>query len=363
MSDIVMRPDGTPYWRIDFYTKAFPDLEAIHEQAIADGGRAAEELAPGVTRAEGEAAMIHAVVIQGGSATAEREAERIAFDRSGWPTPFAAKSTRRPDDMGSDPRPNVADGDSWAPEHQILRTTVGSAVHGMAIPGTDDNDEMGVYLEPLEYSLGLSWSKGTWNTRDVPAGVRSGPGDTDLTLYSLRHYLKLATEGNATVLTVLYAPSRSVLHMTPLGMELRALAPQIVSQRCVAAHLGYLQNQYNRMRGIGPRQNRVPNRPELVEAHGYDTKYASHAIRLGYQGLEMATTGRLTLPMSGAPLEHAMAVKRGLESKEAAAALIESLITLLRWRLDHPLLGVLPAQPDLAAVNRFMIEAQVSQLD
>lgn len=61
MSDLVVRPDGSPYWMLSY---DFPDLEAIHEQAIADGGAAAEELAPGVTRAEGEAAMIHAVVIQ-----------------------------------------------------------------------------------------------------------------------------------------------------------------------------------------------------------------------------------------------------------------------------------------------------------
>jgi uncharacterized protein len=32
---------------------------------------------------------------------------------------------------------------------EILRTVVGSGVHGIAIPGTDDHDEMGVYIEPL----------------------------------------------------------------------------------------------------------------------------------------------------------------------------------------------------------------------
>ena len=33
------------------------------------------------------------------------------------------------------------------------------------------------------------------------------------------------------------------------------------------------------------------NRPELVAAHGYDTKYAMHALRLGLQGIELLTTG------------------------------------------------------------------------
>ena len=39
------------------------------------------------------------------------------------------------------------------------------------------------------------------------------------------------------------------------------------------------------------------NRPELVAVHGYDTKYAMHALRLGLQGVELLTTGRITLPV------------------------------------------------------------------
>ncbi len=31
---------------------------------------------------------------------------------------------------------------------EILRTVVGSGVHGIAIEGTDDHDEMGVFVEP-----------------------------------------------------------------------------------------------------------------------------------------------------------------------------------------------------------------------
>jgi hypothetical protein len=33
----------------------------------------------------------------------------------------------------------------------ILRTLVGSIVHGLSNPGTDDRDEMGVCIEPPEY--------------------------------------------------------------------------------------------------------------------------------------------------------------------------------------------------------------------
>jgi uncharacterized protein len=33
----------------------------------------------------------------------------------------------------------------------ILRTTVGSVVHGLSNPGTDDRDELGICVEPPEY--------------------------------------------------------------------------------------------------------------------------------------------------------------------------------------------------------------------
>ena len=53
------------------------------------------------------------------------------------------------------------------------------------------------------------------------------------------------------------------------------------------------------------------NRPELVAAHGYDTKYAMHALRLGLQGIELLTTGRITLPVPPPHRDTLRAVRRG----------------------------------------------------
>src|ERR1035438_8961155 len=38
---------------------------------------------------------------------------------------------------------------------EILRTVVGSGVHGIAIEGTDDHDEMGVFVEPPQHVVGI----------------------------------------------------------------------------------------------------------------------------------------------------------------------------------------------------------------
>ena len=42
----------------------------------------------------------------------------------------------------------------------------------------------------------------------------------------------------------------------------------IVSQHAGYRFSGYLYGQRMRMLGQGPRQNRVPKRPELIERHG-----------------------------------------------------------------------------------------------
>jgi hypothetical protein len=103
---------------------------------------------------------------------------------------------------------------------EILRTVVGSGVHGIAIAGTDDHDELGVFVEPPERVIGVGDAVDHYVHRTQPEGARSGPGDTDLVLYSLRRYLRLALNGNPTVLLPLYAPAGSVITMRPLGEEL-----------------------------------------------------------------------------------------------------------------------------------------------
>lgn len=239
--------------------------------------------------------------------------------------------------------------------NEILRTVCGSGVHGMAIEGTDDHDEMGVYIETRAQLIGLEHSSRHYVSRTQPEGARSGPGDTDLVIYSLRKWMGLAAAGNPTVLTVLFAPDDAVLVRTPLGDALRGFAPDILSIGTGHKHLGYLQGQRDRLLGRG-RQGRVPNRPELIAAHGYDTKYASHALRLGLQGLELVTTGRLTLPMTGADLQLCMEVKRGEVDFDEALRRVDDV----RGRLEAAMesgKSPLPQDPDWEAINTWLIGA------
>jgi hypothetical protein len=139
---------------------------------------------------------------------------------------------------------------------------------------------------------------------------------------------------------------------TELGQGLRQLRPAIVSRRAGRGYLGYLRGQKERL--LGSRGQKRVNRPELVEAHGFDTKYAMHALRLGYQGRELLETGRLTLLMPEPERSRVMAVRRGERSFGGVIA----EITDVECRLDIALERTeLPESPDDEAVNAFLVDA------
>jgi hypothetical protein len=198
------------------------------------------------------------------------------------------------------------------PDATILLVEVGSTAHGTGLPGGEDYDEMGVVVESPEDVVGLD-ERGfrTVMQRTQPEGTRSGPGDTDRTLHSLRRFIRLAGSGNPSILMSLWAPVR---HATSDGHALQALGDAFVGRHVVPRYRGYMQAQAMRLlglRGGGHGRRGGGQREELVEEHGFDTKYAMHAARLGFQGIELLTTRRLDLPIQGEPADWLRAVRRG----------------------------------------------------
>ena len=198
------------------------------------------------------------------------------------------------------------------PETTILLVEVGSTADGTGIPGGEDHDELGVVVETPEQLVGLD--EGGFPTvmqRTQPEGSRSGPGDIDRTLHSLRRFLRLAASGNPSILMTLWAP---IEYSTPEGEELRALGEAFVGRHVVPRYRGYMQAQAQRLlglRGGGHGTRGGGGREELISAHGYDTKYAMHCARLGFQGIELLTTGALQLPIQGEPARWLRSVRHG----------------------------------------------------
>lgn len=234
----------------------------------------------------------------------------------------------------------------WA-DRVIIRTEVGSTAHGTGLPDKEDYDELGVMIQPWREVAGISAELDTIVYRPGRAeGERSQAGDYDLVVYGARKFASLAAKGNPSILMMLFGPLR---FSTPLGDALRDLAPAFWSERARNRFLGYSRAQRERLMGV--RGGAHTNRPELVEQFGYDTKYAMHMLRLGFQGMEYVRTGQLTLPIPGEQGEFLRDVRAGkytLEEVIQRADANEDSLKLMR--------SPAPAEPDWSAINDWLLD-------
>lgn len=237
----------------------------------------------------------------------------------------------------------------------LLRATVGSTVHGTAVAGTDDRDEMAICIEPPEKVVGLHHFE-TMIYRTQPEGVRSGPGDLDLVVHTLRKFTRLAAKGNPSILLPLYAPPSAFVDKPhALGHELRARRSMFLSKQVGKAFLGYLIAQKERL--MGDRGQMRIKRQELIDQYGFDTKYAGHVVRLAHQGIELMTTGHLSLPMKKKQADEVLAIRTGKMTFQETLTRAGELERELRDSLDTDLL---PEHPDEPAIDKFVVDTYLA---
>jgi hypothetical protein len=224
---------------------------------------------------------------------------------------------------------------------------------------------MGICLEPAEYVTGIARVPAGLDSEtstvefeqyqrhtvwDQPGGLanRSGAGDLDVVIYSARKWARLALAGNPTVLLLLFVPDAEVVYRNESGAALVANAHRFVSRHAADRFLGYLDAQRGAMTG---RSGKHTNRPELVAEHGYDTKFAMHALRLGVQGIELLATGRITLPVPEPERAYLRSIRRGeVPLVEVIQAIDDAEAQLRRLRETSEV----PADPDRAWVDAWL---------
>jgi hypothetical protein len=147
---------------------------------------------------------------------------------------------------------------------------------------------------------------------------------------------------------ILFAPEE--LRMIDDSFPATRLSEVTLSKRAGEAYLGYLRKQLEKWQG---KASMGTSRPELMEAHGYDTKFAAHAIRLGIQGVEYLNTGRISLPMAE-PIASEIRLLRAGQMPEAEA--LAWVRTVERDLIKAHEASKLPERADPAQVKAFLVE-------
>jgi len=178
----------------------------------------------------------------------------------------------------------------------IFRAEVGSTSHGVT-HGSNDIDQMAVYVPPLEELVNFSVSglapEETFIFRPgLAADEPSPPGSLDRTYHSLPKFMRMLAKGTPSVLYALFGANQVVV--PGLGEMLVNTRGHWRSQALQNAYLGYMQSQRERMIGERGAAGRIRRSPE--GGGEVDWKYAMHMVRLGIQGIEYLRHGVISAP-------------------------------------------------------------------
>lgn len=171
----------------------------------------------------------------------------------------------------------------------ILQGVVGSTAYGLATENSDI-DQLGIYVAPIGYVLGLNGSEhvvdGAQNVAD--SLVEHEP---DLTLHEVGKYVRLALSANPTILELLWLPEYEIT--SPSGRLLVEHRHLFLSGPKVKARYGgYAKAQAERLlrnhldTGSATFSSDVRNRT---------AKHGRHCRRLLMQGAELLMTGSMSV--------------------------------------------------------------------
>jgi hypothetical protein len=102
---------------------------------------------------------------------------------------------------------------------------------------------------------------------------------------------------------------------------------------------------------IDKRFKNITNRTELVKKYGYDTKFASHLIRLVLEGIELLGTGKLVFPLLYR--EYIMDIKQGKYSLDDIINEFNTLEQRMNVAVEQT---KLPKYPDKQKINQLSID-------
>jgi predicted nucleotidyltransferase len=231
----------------------------------------------------------------------------------------------------------------------IYKVRMGSKAFGLA-DETSDNDERGVYLPPAEWH---------WSMQPLPEQLEfkraangrvfdhnSAEDADDFCWWEIEKFLRLALKANPNVLEALYVPDQHVIFIDDMGRRVRELRDYFLSKKIFQTYSGYVLSQFKKMKHA------------VERGEEFRPKHAMHLIRLLYSGIE-AMRGHGILVEVGGYRDELLRIKRGgvpFDQIHKQAIALNGMMQIEFERTN------LPDRPDVAAVDRFLIEARRSRV-
>ena len=191
----------------------------------------------------------------------------------------------------------------------ILKFLAGSHSHGTATIDSDV-DYRGIVIPPKSFFFGLDKFE-QYETKEP-----------DAVYYNIQKFVRLAIAGNPTILEYLYADE--YLIKTSYAERLINIRHSFLGKHCAKPFFGYAQQQLHRLSTMPAPNGRTERRMALIEKFGYDTKYASHLVRILKMGIELLKEEVVKVKRPDATF--LLDIKNGKYKLEEIKAMVEDLM-------------------------------------
>lgn len=233
----------------------------------------------------------------------------------------------------------------WLEERTIILSPTGSHAYGTNTENSD-KDFKGVVIPPVDYYLGLE----TFNEYNNSGGknFRNTQDDVDISLIHVNKFVRDAMQGVPNNIEILFLRPEDYLKVTDLGQLLIDNRHLFLSKQIKTKFGGYAYSQIQKLKN---KQSNGTGRQDLIQAHGYDTKFFMHSIRLLSSAIEILETGDYHTHRP----DRAFLIKcrNGEYTLEEALQLVEQYDARLKASFDK---SPLPKTPDYQKINQLLID-------
>ena len=294
--------------------------------------------------------------------------------------------------------------------HKIVEYPVGSYLYGTNTE-TSDKDFSGIFIAPIDCYFGLNSMKTlSLSTIDKDKNNKNTKKAIDKNLYEILRFFHLAKENNPTIIEQFFVPKNLLIIHDSLYEYIFKNVKFFLHKGLYYRFLGYAYSQKKKMivkldrhqdyvelknilenadptdtlnhikdkikkycvsdnhievgdikipKGtlikkalaiLNKRFESLSNRTELVKKHGYDTKFASHLIRLILEGIELLFSHQIQFPLQQA--DYLIDIKKGKYSLEDILNDFNNLEIQIKHAVEK---SSLPKYPNISKINELSV--------
>lgn len=248
---------------------------------------------------------------------------------------------------------------SWVEDsrHTVYEVYTGSQAYGISNENSDW-DIYSVVVPPKEiqfphlagYIDGFDLNIPTFDGYETKNKILWEGRDYEIKIQPIVKFFNLAAENNPNIVDTLFVADNCILHQAEGGRILREHRRKFLHKGAMRKFIGYAYSQL----ALLDKPREQSTRKAMIDLHGYDTKAASHLVRLLNECWMILETGDLDLHHNTGMLKE---IRRGEWTQEEVRAYFKSQEPMLKELYSK---SPLPEYPNRDVLKKVLLSVMES---